>query len=142
MTFKKTFFTLLAALVISVPSLVFGEVVLIVHPDNPNSSISKSDCARLFLGRTKKFPDGSAAVAFNLAADTAPRVEFDQQYLDKSPSQIKAFWSNQLFTGKGVPPEELADSAAAIARVSSDSSAIAYIDASAANGSVKVISVE
>ena len=142
MKIGKVNFTLIMLLLGAMCSpLAAAEVVLVAHPSNSNDSISKSDCGRIFLGRSKAFPDGSTAVAVNQASESQVRLEFDKEYLGKSSSQIKAFWSNQLFTGRGVPPEELSDSSAVVERVAKDASALGYVDSSQVNDSVKVITV-
>ena len=115
-----------------------AEVAVIVHPGN-SASLSKAEVERIYLGKLNEFPAGGAGTAFNLPEGDTTRTEFDQDVVGKSPSQLKAFWSKQLFTGKGTPPEALSDAAAMKAKVSSDPSAIGYIDASAVDDSVRVI---
>ena len=56
----------------------------------------------------------------------------------KSSSQIKAYWSKLVFTGKGKPPTELSG-ADAIKFVAEKPYAIAYVDASKVDTSVKVL---
>lgn len=119
-----------------------ADVAIIVHPGNANASLSEADFTRIYLGRKDTFPDGSRAVPVNLAADDAVRTDMEQNMLRKSPSQMKAYWTKLMFTGEGTPPEEVADTAAMLKRVSSDPNAIGYVDAAAVTGDVKVIAIE
>jgi ABC-type phosphate transport system substrate-binding protein len=118
--------------------LVTAEVAVIVHPSNA-ATADQAEIARLFTGRGATFASGAKATPLNLAEGAATRADFDSKVLGKSSSQIKAYWSKLVFTGKGTPPKELTDDAAMKAAVAADTSAIGYIDAGAVDASVKVI---
>ena len=118
--------------------LVTAEVAVIVHPSNP-ATADQAEITRLFTGRGTAFNNGSKATPLNLAESAATRADFDSKVLGKSSSQMKAYWSKLVFTGKGTPPKEVADDAAMKAAVAADPSAIGYIDAAAVDASVKVI---
>ena len=119
-------------------SVVHAEVAVIVNASNTNS-VASSDISRIFLGKMKSFNDGSSAVPVNLKSTLATRGEFEDKALGKSSSQVKAYWSKQLFSGKGKPPKELASDADVINFVSSTPGAIGYVEASNVNDSVRVI---
>lgn len=118
--------------------MAYADVAVIVNPSN-NSEISDQDIARIFLGKLKAFPNGEKAVALNLSAGSETRNDFEQKVLNKSSTQIKAYWSKLVFSGKGKPPPELVSDNDILALVSEDSNVIAYIDAKNVNASVKVI---
>lgn len=129
-------FSILLMLLFSLAS--YADVVVIVHPSN-NNSFAKEDVEALFMVKKSTFSDGSKASAFYLSADDPVRHQFDEKVLGRSSSQLKAYWSKLVFTGKGTPPPELTSSAEAVAKVAGDASAIAYVDKSAVNGGVKVV---
>lgn len=54
-------------------------------------------------------------------------------------AQVKALWSRLVFSGKGQPPKELADSASVKKAVAADPKVVGYIEKSAVDGSVKVL---
>ncbi len=118
--------------------LVTAEVAVIVHPSNA-AAVDQAEITRLFTGRGTSFSNGSKATPMNLAESAATRADFDSKVLGKSSSQMKAYWSKLVFTGKGTPPKEVADDAAMKAAVAADPTAIGYIDAAAVDASVKVI---
>ncbi|QCF27085.1 phosphate ABC transporter substrate-binding protein [Hydrocarboniclastica marina] len=134
--------TIIKASLFSIMTLVtanaLAEVAVIVHPGN-SASLAKDDVERIYLGKVKTFPGGDAVTPLNLPEGHATRTEFDQTLVGKSPSQLKAFWSKQVFTGKGTPPDEVADAAAMKAKVSSDPSAVGYVDAADVDSSVRVV---
>ena len=133
--------TLLSTLVLSLAiasTSAFADVVVVVHKNNANS-LAKSDISRIFLGKTKKYADGSKITPVYLAEGNATRTTFEKNALKKSSSQVKAFWSKQLFSGKGNPPKTLTSDADVLNLVGTDAGGIGYIDAKSVNDSVKVI---
>lgn len=119
-------------------SISLADVAIIVNVDN-DVTLSDTDISRLFLGKLKKFPSGQKAVAVNLKLGSTIRDEFESKVLGKSASQIKAYWSKRVFSGKGKPPQELVSDNDVLTMVASNSNAIAYVDAATVNDTVKVI---
>ncbi len=134
----KRLITLVLCSLMFVSPAVVAEVAVIVGAANANS-VAGSDVSRIFLGKLKKFGDGSSVTPVNLAAGSPVREAFEKNALGKSSSQIKAYWSKQVFSGKGKPPKELGSDADVINFVSSNPGAIGYVDAGSVNDSVKVI---
>lgn len=131
----KTIIVLMLAL-LAAPAV--AEVAVIVHP-SVGAAVDADTIARLFLGKAKGLDDGTAMVPINLAADSPTTAEFNKNVLGKSASQLKAYWSQLVFTGKGSPPKELATDAEVLALVAANPNLIGYIDAAAATSAVKVV---
>ena len=129
---------ILSTLNITAFSPAYAEIAVIVHPSNSNV-ISTGEIERIFLGKVSNFSDGSSAIPLNLGEENAMRDEFNTKVLKRDGSQLKAYWSKMIFTGKGQPPKEFADDAAVKAAVASNPNAISYIKSSSVDGSVKVI---
>lgn len=127
--------TLTAALA---ANTAFAEVAVIVHPSNA-ASLDQAEITRLFTGRGATFNNGNKATPLNLVESAPARADFDSKVLGKSSSQMKAYWSKLVFTGKGTPPKELNSDADMKAAVAADANAIGYIDAAAVDASVKVV---
>lgn len=115
-----------------------AELVVIVNKANA-SSIDAKSVQRIFLGKEKKFSNGNVVNPINLPSGHALRTDFDEVVLGRSSSQVSAYWSKLVFTGKGVPPTEISDAAAVIAAVESDTNAIAYLDSTDVGNSVTLI---
>lgn len=115
-----------------------AEIAVIVHPSNA-SNLDDSSITRIFLGKAKSFPDGSQAIAVNQSEGSAATNYFNENLVGKSASQLKAYWSKLVFTGKGTPPQEVASDAEVIELVSKNPSLIGYVDAASVDGSVKAI---
>ena len=59
--------------------------------------------------------------------------------IDKTNAQVKSYWAKLIFTGKGTPPKEVANSDEVKKLVSTNPNTIGYIDKSHLDTSVKVI---
>ncbi len=127
---------LIAGLVLS--PLAQAEVAVIVHPSNA-ATLDADAVSKLYLGREKSFPGGAAAVPLALGDDAAATAEFNDKILKKPSSQLKAYWSKLIFTGKGTPPKEIASDAEMVKLISSNPNMIGFVDAKAVDGSVKVV---
>ena len=82
---------------------------------------------------------GAAAIPVNLADSVPLRAEFDQKALGRSSSQVKAYWSKLVFTGKGTPPKEVASDSEVLELVASNPNLIGYVSAGAVSAKVKVL---
>lgn len=127
---------LLTLALVSAPS--FADVVVIGHPSGPDS-ISANQVRDIYLNRSQQLPDGQRATPFELQAGNGARTEFHDKITGRNDAQLKAFWSQQVFTGRGQPPQELTSDTAMKASVAATPGSIGYIDASQVDGSVKVI---
>ncbi|MBV1907499.1 MAG: phosphate ABC transporter substrate-binding protein [Pseudomonadales bacterium] len=128
------------AITICMPSM--AETVVVVHPDNTSAgSTDMAAVQKIFLGKSKKYPDGTIAVPLNQEVGSGPRGEFDSTVLHKTASQLKAYWSKLVFTGKGTPPKTVANDAEVIALVSKNPSLIGYIDKASVDGRVKALTM-
>ncbi len=134
----KAIFILFTLLLVS--SNACAELSVIVHPSN-TSNLDINQVKRIFLGKQAKFDNGSKAVPVNQDASSDSRQNFDKSLLGRSSSQVSAYWSKLVFTGKGIPPKEVKSDAEAIELVSKNVDMIAYIDSSNAAPSVKVVTL-
>jgi ABC-type phosphate transport system substrate-binding protein len=127
-------------LVLTFSSFASAELTVVVNPANASALDSKT-IQRIFLGKEKKFSDGTESLPVNQGADNEIRQNFDQEVLGRSSSQVSAYWSKLVFTGKGIPPKEVMTDAEVIDLVSKNPSVIGYIDSSSVTDAVKVINL-
>ncbi|WP_354624725.1 phosphate ABC transporter substrate-binding protein [Psychromonas sp. MME2] len=123
---------LVLTLVFGVVFSVSAGVVVIGNP--AASDISLGEAKKLFLGK-----GDTSLVIYELDEGDATRTEFHSVVTGKSESQLKAFWSKQVFTGKGNPPATVSSASAMKAAVAANPNAIGYIDEADLDSSVKVI---
>ncbi|QYJ76000.1 MULTISPECIES: phosphate ABC transporter substrate-binding protein [Shewanella] len=130
--------TVISAILLCLSAMqAWAGVAVIVHPGN-GDTIDKKAIENIYLGKTKSFPGGSQAVPVNIESGPV-REAFDTNVLGKSSSQLKSYWSQKVFTGKGTPPKEVTTAEEVLGLVSSNPNIIGYIDSSQVNGSVKVV---
>jgi len=118
--------------------LTLADIAVIVHPSN-NNLMDASAISRLFLGKSKKFPDGTVAIPLNQVEASTSTSQFNSKALRKSSSQLKAYWSKLVFTGKGSPPKSVDDDTAVLQLVSSNPNIIGYVDSNVLTDNVKVL---
>ena len=118
------------------PAVSHAEISVIVHPDN-SSEFNADAIKRIFLGKSKSFPDGGKVTPVNIA-DSGVRSDFNKKALKKSSSQIKAYWSKLVFTGKGTPPKELSSNEL-LAKIAANPELIGYVESSQVTDQVKVV---
>lgn len=115
------------------------EMVVVVNARNPINKMSADEVQQLFMGQSEFFPTGSPAVAVNQPESAAVRGEFDSKVLGKTPTQLHAYWSKMVFTGKGKPLKELASSKDVVDFLAKNPNAIGYMEKSAIDNTVKVV---
>ena len=120
-------------------NLVSAEVVVVVSAKSGASAVTASQAADIFLGKSKEIPGGGAVTPIDQKEGSAIRDEFYTKVAGKSAAQVKAYWSKIIFSGKGQPPKEVADSAAVKKMIADNPNAIGYIDKAAVDSSVKAV---
>lgn len=135
---KKLASRLLATVAVLMSCAAWSGVAVVVHPGNTNA-MSEDDISRIFLGKKKAFPDGSDAIPVDQADGSANRSAFVSTVLKKNDQQIKAYWAQLLFTGKGTPPKEVGSSTDVKKLIAQNPSLIGYIDTADVDASVKVV---
>jgi ABC-type phosphate transport system substrate-binding protein len=115
------------------------DVVPVVGVKSPIASLDAAQVADIFLGKTSRFPDGSIALPVDQGEESPLRDKFYAQFAGKSPAQVKAWWSKIIFTGRGQPPRQAADSTEVKRIVSDNPHAIGYIDSRQVDASVRAL---
>jgi len=115
-----------------------AEVSVIVHPEN-DSSFDKATIKKIFLGKSKNFENGKIVILLSPKTGTPASIEFNENVLGKSASQINAYWSKMIFTGKGTPPQELETAEDIISAITGNRDAISFIDTASVTDAVKVV---
>ena len=117
---------------------VSAEILVIVNKSNNMRSISAQDLKNIYLGKSKKFPNGKRVEPLNLDYD-GTREKFEAKILGKNKSALGRYWSKRIFTGKGKPPKSIGDDRDMVEKVSRSVNAIGYVKAGQATNKVKVI---
>jgi hypothetical protein len=130
---------LLSALVPPGPVAATEGFKVIVHSSNPATSLSRDEVMRYFLKRSGAWPQGTEVEAVDLLKESEVREAFSRDVLRKSVAAVTAYWQQQIFSGRAVPPPEKRASADVVAFVEGHVGGIGYVAASADPGDAKVV---
>ncbi|HEY3697861.1 MAG TPA: phosphate ABC transporter substrate-binding protein [Spongiibacteraceae bacterium] len=120
-------------------NIALAEVVVVVSAKSAAGTLTSSQVADIFLGKSATFPSGGKVTPIDQSEGSAGRDEFYTKVAGKSAAQVKAYWSKIIFSGKGQPPKEAGDSAAVKKAVAGNPESIGYIDKAAVDSSVKIV---
>ena len=138
---KKALLNLVSTLVLSViaSSALAGNIVVIANPQAGVETLTADDVMRIFLAKTKTLPNQKKVIAVAQKEGLPQRQTFDEKMLRKTPNQVKAYWTQLIFTGRGTPPEEFPSDVEIKKRVAENPLLIGYIDSDALDESVRVV---
>jgi len=115
---------------------------VIVNAGNSTSTIGREQLSQIFLKRVDKWPNGAPADPIDLTPAAAPRVAFTSAIHRKAVGAVRAFWQQQIFSGRDVPPPEKDSDRDVVAYIKEHVGAVGYVSADAELGAgVKVIEV-
>jgi len=84
--------------------LAHAQTVVVVAKNSTIESLDDQHVANIFLARTNRFPNGEKANPIELQ-NNQKKMYFYQEISGKTPSQLNAYWTTIVFTGKGKPPK-------------------------------------
>jgi len=138
---KKKFFTVLIILFIGIYSVNAQSFRIIVNQSNKASTLTAKEVSDFFLMKRTKWSDNTKVTPVDLSSNSDVRESFSKSVHKKSTGQIRAFWQQSVFSGKGTPPREMKNDLAVISFVKSNKGAIGYISSGTNAEGVKVITI-
>ena len=122
-----------AALALAAGLLVSGasaadDFVVVVHPEVRQHRVERDTLRRVFLGKKKKWDDGTK-VTLAVLEDGDVQQAFMRQVLRKSPRQFSTYWKRMLFSGKGALPRSFESVDALLAFVRRTPGAVCVVPA-------------
>jgi ABC-type phosphate transport system substrate-binding protein len=120
---------------------LLADEVAVVSARSTVTTLSKTQVADIFLGKTTRFPDGSQAVPIDQSEGTPARDEFYSKVAGKSAAQMKAYWSRIIFTGRGQPPRAVSSSSEAKKLVAANPNSIGYLEPKLVDDTLRVVAV-
>lgn len=106
--------------------------VVVVNNQNAVSAMSRAQVSRYFLKKISRWDSGAVAMPVDLPSDSPVRDAFTRRVLAKSVTSVKAYWQQQIFSGRDVPPPEKPSDDAVLEFVQMNPAAIAYVSPDAA----------
>lgn len=117
---------------------------VIVNSSNATTVLSKKQLSKFFLKKTAKWGNSRQVLPVDLLENSPVREVFSKEVHKRSVSKVRAYWQKQIFSGRNVPPPQMAYENDILAFVEADSGAIGYVSGSTLLGkySVKVIEIK
>lgn len=128
---------LAAAVACAAPEDAF---VLIVHPDNSVTTISRKEAELMFLSKKRNWPDGTS-VAVIINENRRIYSAFSHTVLRRSPRQFLLFRKKMLFRGQGMPPPTAQTDRKVIEFVAVHAGGLGCISPESLTPEVKVVSI-
>jgi ABC-type phosphate transport system substrate-binding protein len=115
---------------------------VIVHPSNPIASMTSEQVSKLFLKKVTRWDHGVQVLPVDLAGSSPLRARFSQEIHGRPVSKVKAYWQQQIFSGREVLPPQKASDREVIAYVEANPGAIGYVGETTPLGNVRVIKIQ
>jgi len=111
-------------------SSAYADIAVVVHPENPLSSMSSEEVAAVYLGRN------AALRPIDLPERGGLYNWFYYRVTGQDPTRAKIAWAKHF---DKIPPVQVTSSAEAMRRVAANKKAIAYVDVRVVDPSVKIV---
>lgn len=128
-----------AGLICLTSAFAQADVVLIAHNSLPTDSIDKTLAANIFLGKAFALPDGTRLIPLERPKSDPAKAVFHKNVTGRSLSQLNAYWSRLIFTGKNPPPTEVDEDEEVVSLILGNQNLIGYIQRESLTDGVKVV---
>ena len=115
--------------------------LVIVNAANPQSNTERKFLGDAFLKKITRWSNGELIRPVDQTPDSAVRRRFSEEVLNRSVTAVRSYWQQIIFSGRDVPPPELAGDAEVLEFVKKHAGAIGYVPGAAGTSGAKVISV-
>lgn len=116
-----------------------AQIAVVAGAKSTATTLTREQVSALFLGKSSQLPGAGIPLLIDQTETVDTRQIFYSKVTEKTPSQVKAVWSRLVFSGKGSPPKEVANSTEVKKLVNTNPDAIGYIEKSAVDTSVRVL---
>ncbi|MBP6654040.1 MAG: hypothetical protein KA779_08600 [Propionivibrio sp.] len=117
----------------------WADLVVVANPKSGIDKMSREEVVFVFMGRWRQLPSGIAAQPVDSPTDSPERTAFYRQLVNKSPSEIKAYWSRLVFSGGARPPVSPDSHAEQVRILASTPGAVSYVERSTVDSRVKIV---
>jgi len=134
----------LGALVLtaSLAAATAADFKMVVNSANPVTALPRDTVNRMFLRKTTTWPNGQTVAPVDQHTNAPSRRAFSKAILGKEPAEIAAYWNQQIFSGRALPPPAKPSENEVLAYVRDNPNAIGYVAADTKIGEgVKIVAV-
>lgn len=137
--FRFLLLMLLAGFAGGLPAVARAELVVVVNVRSGVAAMTRNEVINIFFGRSRQFFNGIEAQPVDLLDSHVDRARFYQGLVGKETSQVDAYWSRQLFSGRTRPPPRVGSSEEVVKWVVANPGGIGFVDASRVDARVRVV---
>lgn len=118
---------------------VRAELVVVVNARSGVAAMTRNEVVNIFFGRNRQYFNGIEAQPVDLADSHPDRLRFYGLLVGKDLSEVNAYWSRQVFSGRMQPPAKVNSTEDVLKWVVSRPGGIGFVDLSKADARVRVV---
>ena len=119
-----------------------SKYVIIVRADCPIASAERAFIEQVFLKKITHWGNDEVIRPVDLTATSPVRQRFTEEMLGKSVEAVTSYWQQRIFSGRDLPPPEMANDEELIQYVQQHRGAIGYVANGTALGGLRILTVE
>jgi len=116
-----------------------ADLVVVVNARNGVAVMTHNEVVNIFFGRYRQFFNGVEAQPVDLVDSHQDRARFYQGLVGKDLSDVNAYWSRQIFSGRTQAPPRVNSTEEVLKWVSSHPGGIGFVDLAKADARVRVV---
>jgi hypothetical protein len=118
---------------------VRAELVVVVNARCGVAAMTRNEVINIFFGRNRQYFNGIEAQPVDLSDTHPDRLRFYGLLVGKELSEINAYWSRQVFSGRMQPPAKVGSAEEVLKWVVSHPGGIGFVDLAKADARVRVV---
>ncbi len=118
---------------------VRAELVVVVNARCGVAAMTRNEVVNVFFGRNRQFFNGVEAQPVDMPDGHPDRARFYRALVGKEVSEVNAYWSRQVFSGRMQPPTKVNTTEDVVKWVTSHPGGIGFVDLSKADARVRVV---
>ncbi len=118
---------------------VCAELVVVVNARCGVAAMTRNEVINVYFGRNRQYFNGVEAQPVDLSDNHPDRARFYSLLVGKDLSEINAYWSRQVFSGRMQPPAKVSASEEVLRWVVSHPGGMGFVDLAKADARVRVV---
>lgn len=139
MPIRRLILLCLTTWLLMLAGVAHAQLVVVVNARSGVAAMSRNEVINVFFGRTRQFFNGVEAQPVDMADSHPDRARFYSALVGKELSEVNAYWSRQLFSGRQQPPVKAASPEDVMKLVLSQPGGIGFIELTKADARVRVV---
>jgi hypothetical protein len=117
------------------------EFFIVVNAKNPLGAVSRAFLVDAFLKKIAEWPSGARIRPVDQHADAPVRKSFTNAVLNRTVTAVRRYWQQRIFSGRDLPPPELASDEAVLRFVAGHPGGIGYVSTAAKLEGTKLVDI-